>query len=328
MAKRYDFIDNARGIAIILVALGHCFHSAEYSLNRAILSFHMPLFFFLSGIFAKQVNIYELWGGIKLKVKRLLIPQITLSLTIVILKGSIWIAHGNNMSQFDFLSCFGFWFLPVLFICSVEFMIVSALVDFKKNGFHIIASILLLLIASMSAYFHFSSDIIFVDWLFKSTVAMLFFFCGAFYKEKVLYVEQKENKIQGLCIIIMIAVLVVLSQLNTPVKMYQNEYGVFPLFLLSSFVGIWLVLGISKKLTNAAFLNEMGRLSIAVYVWNFLIVGIMLRVVNTILKTIRMENDSVFTALVFIISISIIYAISEITYKKLPFLYGNKNNKA
>lgn len=322
--SRINHIDTARGIAILLVVLGHCFHSAEAPLNRVILSFHMPLFFFLSGVFAKHLSKNELVGGAFSKAKRLLIPQITLSLTIIVLKGGLWLSEGKSIADFDFLSCFGFWFLPVLFICSVAFMIVSALVDLSKKGFRIMACISLLLIAALPAYLHLSSEIIPVDWFIKSSVAVFFFFCGAFYKERALYVELEENRIQGLCMILLIAVLVILSQLNTPVKMYLNEYGSFPFFLLSSFVGIWLVLEISKKLTNTAFLNEMGRLSIAVYVWNFLIVGIMLRVVNTMMKTIEMENDGVFSALVFIFSISIIYIISKITYNKLPFLYGIK----
>ena len=156
---------------------------------------------------------------------------------------------------------------------------------------------------------------------------MFFFFSGAIYKDKALYVNHNENRFHGFFMIVLFSILVLLSQLNAPVKMYQSEYGLFPLFLLSSFVGIWLVLETSKKLVNTAFLNEMGRLSIAAYVWNFLVVGITLRVINTILKTIGTENDGVFTALVFSISISIIYAISKNTYYKFPFLYGLKKKQ-
>ena len=53
MKKRNEQIDVARGIAILLVILGHSFYSIEDPLNKIILSFHMPLFFFLSGIVAK-----------------------------------------------------------------------------------------------------------------------------------------------------------------------------------------------------------------------------------------------------------------------------------
>ena len=62
--KRIEYIDYARGIAMLLVILGHCFQSVEYTLNHFILSFHMPLFFFLSGIFAKSAkDMKSVMGG-------------------------------------------------------------------------------------------------------------------------------------------------------------------------------------------------------------------------------------------------------------------------
>ena len=61
--QRYEHIDIARGVAILLVVLGHSCLTVENSLNRFILSFHMPLFFFLSGVFAKRVELKGLLGG-------------------------------------------------------------------------------------------------------------------------------------------------------------------------------------------------------------------------------------------------------------------------
>lgn len=68
MNKRIEYIDNARGIAMLLVILGHCTQGVEYTLNHFICSFHMPLFFFLSGIFAKSAkDIKYVMGGGKIK---------------------------------------------------------------------------------------------------------------------------------------------------------------------------------------------------------------------------------------------------------------------
>lgn len=46
MKERVEYIDVARGIAMLLVILGHCHQTVDCTLNRFILSFHMPLFFF------------------------------------------------------------------------------------------------------------------------------------------------------------------------------------------------------------------------------------------------------------------------------------------
>ncbi len=52
-SKRLDFIDIAKGIGIILVVTGHLLPVAA-GLHVLIYSFHMPLFFFLSGFFLRQ----------------------------------------------------------------------------------------------------------------------------------------------------------------------------------------------------------------------------------------------------------------------------------
>ncbi len=52
MAKRIEYIDIARGIGILLVVMGHNdFSLISPFVYQVIYSFHMPLFFFLSGYF-------------------------------------------------------------------------------------------------------------------------------------------------------------------------------------------------------------------------------------------------------------------------------------
>lgn len=69
MKERVEYIDVARGIAMLLVILGHCNQTVDCTLNRFILSFHMSLFFFLSGIFATTTtkSIKNLMGGLSQK---------------------------------------------------------------------------------------------------------------------------------------------------------------------------------------------------------------------------------------------------------------------
>src|SRR5688500_482902 len=52
MSKRIEYLDIAKGIGILLVVLGHNdFEVISLFVQRLIYSFHMPLFFFLSGYF-------------------------------------------------------------------------------------------------------------------------------------------------------------------------------------------------------------------------------------------------------------------------------------
>jgi fucose 4-O-acetylase-like acetyltransferase len=74
--KRIEWIDIAKGITIILMIIGHTVEFGS-EVRNFIFSFHMPLFFILSGFTAKSVLT---WGELKIQViknaKRLLLPCI------------------------------------------------------------------------------------------------------------------------------------------------------------------------------------------------------------------------------------------------------------
>jgi acyltransferase len=71
--NRIEWVDIAKGIGIILVIVGHT--SIEFSwLGKFIYSFHMPLFFFLSGYFASHGQYATIAAFIKRKSSALLIP--------------------------------------------------------------------------------------------------------------------------------------------------------------------------------------------------------------------------------------------------------------
>ena len=321
---RYAHIDIARGIAIILVVLGHCCQLTDIALNIVILSFHMPLFFFLSGVFAKSETVKTIMGGAFSKAKKLLIPQVTLSVTIIMLKGALWLAEGKSMLDFDYLACFGFWFLPVLFLCSLWYMVVSAIIDLHKISFKVVTMIIAMSLSVIIILNHVDSVITPVDWLIKSTVAMPFFFGGSFFKERVLKVGNEQRIFDNMFLILLLPIIVILSQINSPVLMYKNEYGICPLFFLTSVLGIMLVVELSKRLVNMPVLIEFGKLSIAVYVWNFLIVGFSVRVLNRIMMMFGLDNEGILTAATFSVSMIILYLLSKWTYNKLPYLYGLK----
>jgi hypothetical protein len=263
-------------------------------------------------------------GGAFLKAKKLLIPQITLSFTIIVLKGTLWVFEGNSLAGFDFRECFAFWFLPVLFLCSLYYMIVSVIINLTKKHNRIIVASLSLMLAILAILVPFDDVIAPVDWLAKSAVAMPFYFCGSFFKERVLKIDAQLKIVDNIFLILLLPTIVILSQINTPVRMYENEYGIMPLFLLTSVMGIILVVEISKRLVNMPILIEFGKLSIAVYVWNFLIVGFTLRIINRIMLMMGLSNDTVLTTATFSVSLIILYLLSKWTYNKLPYLYGLK----
>lgn len=70
---RIRSLDIAKGMGLILVVFGHLF-SYGGKISNAIFSFHMPLFFFISGLLSNYQKSEGLSDYIKKKVKGLLVP--------------------------------------------------------------------------------------------------------------------------------------------------------------------------------------------------------------------------------------------------------------
>lgn len=74
MEQRLIHIDALKGLAIILVVLSHSlqpYYSDETFIVRAITSFYMPLFMFLSGFVSYKI---EKWDKMKQRFFQLIIP--------------------------------------------------------------------------------------------------------------------------------------------------------------------------------------------------------------------------------------------------------------
>lgn len=94
--QRIEYLDNAKYIAIILMVIGHCYwkESVPY-MNKVIYSFHMPLFFLISGYFIKPLSIKE---GLSKYAKSYLKPYLITalaSLAIIISIDRFCLANGG-----------------------------------------------------------------------------------------------------------------------------------------------------------------------------------------------------------------------------------------
>ncbi len=133
--KRIEWIDNAKGVAIILVILGHVLPDGLF--HKIIYSFHMPLFFILSGMFLiRSTNKSSVWEFSKKKFMRLYIPYVLFGYMILLPFDFIWcnyIVALPDMNKEILGRAFGtipalrndwplyghLWFLPCLFIASI-----------------------------------------------------------------------------------------------------------------------------------------------------------------------------------------------------------------
>ena len=152
---RYDYLDNLKGILIILVVLGHaiqwtlpdCQHDVLF---RVIYSFHMPLFFLISGFLTFKEHYDSML--VKKRFIQCIIPFITWAFLSPVLKsGAVDLElTGKALCYPDS----GLWFLYNLFFyCAIVNMTEKMSVITKvKQEYMLLAAFVLLFV--LMAVFH------------------------------------------------------------------------------------------------------------------------------------------------------------------------------
>lgn len=164
--KRVEWIDIAKGFAMILVVIGHtAFSTSKQEILRAmIFSFHMPLFFILSGM---TLSFADNWKQLMNKtvkdVKNLLIPYVVCYILSTII--GLFFAPSNITNKYYFtanllgfiyasgvpttfgtyevFSAGAIWFFVCLFCARLLLRLLFLLI--KNNPLRIIISVLLCL---------------------------------------------------------------------------------------------------------------------------------------------------------------------------------------
>lgn len=146
MKKRLDYIDHLKAVAIILVVFGHFLIAINpmgfsYHPVQIVYSFHMPLFFFLSGFMVGFKDKGKLsFSFITKKMITLLLPWFSWTIISSYYLGDKDFFHALEI--FQFYPFRGYWFLPVLFIMMLLYFLYNRLLVWnikKKNAYWLIA---------------------------------------------------------------------------------------------------------------------------------------------------------------------------------------------
>lgn len=143
-ASRSLLIDAVRGMAISLVALGHTNQglthrgwwgtsSAGVRIDLFIYAFHMPAFFFVSGIFlAASVAKRGPWRFTIERIRTLIYPYVlwmVIGAAAVKVLSQFTVQHPITLNTFllHLVTGAGVWFLPALFVCQMLGMLLRKL---------------------------------------------------------------------------------------------------------------------------------------------------------------------------------------------------------
>ena len=133
--NRLAFFDIAKGTGIILVIIAHIEY-VDFGIRNYIVSFHMPLFFVVSGMLACLTGEAEKETGKVLlkKLKRIMLPYLVFSILYPVIDICYYYVTGNGdpfgslrQNIYDSLVLYGnsvLWFLPTAFFGDVLFFLV------------------------------------------------------------------------------------------------------------------------------------------------------------------------------------------------------------
>lgn len=249
--KRYEEIDIAKGLGIILVILGHCVYYGGFTC-RWIFSFHMPLFFFLSGIFFKGYSFRQYFEK---KFKSMFIPFVFFIIfggcfTFLIpewrseigLKQLLVDVYYGSPSIVKMISL---WFLICLAWVEVIALFV---VRIKKVINQILCICAIFLLGLIVEYYYCNFNMIRLPLKIDSALIAIFFF----YIGYLINIDKIKNTYEGLKFwevlivqILLFTITILISNKNGMVNLANIQINNVILYLLGSVLGILLVISVS-----------------------------------------------------------------------------------
>lgn len=284
-----DWIDTLKGMSILLVVFGHALQETSIPtltmLNKYIYSFHMPLFFFISGLNFRKIKYQNFLSLVKNKSRALLLPYVTfyiLSLPIVLygISQGVWnVDYSNLIVGFFIAKNIGnymianppLWYLPCLFVAFLIYYFVNH--NFSNISLRVFVFIILFFAGVHIPFF--------LPWsLDTAMVASCFIAIGYHYKKSHLFhsfsIPKTRLNIDSqsmpstpsflkLILLLIIIAGIVVALINTNVEMGSNRYGNIIFFFLSSISGITLFVILSKLCENSSYLKYVGKNTLIIF---------------------------------------------------------------
>ena len=313
MKERINWIDLSKGFAILFMVIGHT--NIPESLSKYIWSFHMPLFFFVSGIFLYKSIESNVRLFLTKKVNSLLLPYFFFS--FIVFCGYYGTEYHRPYEIYMGWEGYALWFIPVLFLSELFiFCIVRLLRKYKipENGLFIIVPILLYVISVSLSCFDIKLPYK-IDCVPLCSIFVLYGYYFSRVKDKI--------KFNFALLIVSFCVSIVLSQILPKTGLGRNCIGYGIPNIVNAFLGIYTFFCISILMERIHYTNNFilwcGRNSIFIMAFS--------QLYNYWIFTILGELNSpkiVVLPIRYILLFVFIY-ISAITLTKyLPFLVGRK----
>lgn len=304
MGIRLNFLDYAKAVGIIGVIFGHVF-GFNNVISIWFFSFHVPLFFIVSGILVSKNNMSVKQIFLK-NIKVLIIPYIWFSIPFIIYeiyKSGTSVIGATILKLISGYGIGALWFLPTLFISLTLFR--SLLNRLNKYLIYIISTVIFIL------PFLVSTNNIFAEVLLRSCTALGFITFGYFISQWI-----KTADIELHTAILFLVINVIATIFNGAVDLYDLNYGNPLLYTIQGITGTLAIISLFKsiKLKNDKLLSYIGVNTLSIMATH----QILLIIINQVIS-----NNTIVFILTLVVEIPIVYLINNYT----PWVLGKFKRK-
>lgn len=271
--NRIHWIDMAKGIGMFLVMVGHM---ETGLLGRWIYSFHMPLFFFLSGyVFNAK---YSPFTFIKKKLYGMVLPYFTLGTTLILfrvlyeyLRGELYNGFFSKFKQLlTQYRAWSLWFVAVLLVTEVMFYVI-----YKIASGNLLA--LFAIVTGLCGYgfYYYSVGGQALMWNADvAFIALLFYYSGHLFKRMEFKIPEALNKVyikfaSVILLLLLNLLLTCFSFKRTGIyfDMYYGGYGFVPFSFAAAFFGTAAVC-ILGSIFDVKYIRFVGRNTFLFLAWH------------------------------------------------------------
>lgn len=330
VGNRIDWVDTARGIGLLFVFIGHM--GVSY-VSAWIYTFHMPLFFFLSGMLYPGCEKYSFSEFAWRRFRGLVIPYFTLGAVIGLFYCCLYAYYNQPASAYvsmlrDFLvqeHYWTVWFLTALFLAQMIYYCIDKWLHEWRYAVTI-ASLLICVFGFIRYRLGWGS----LPWnLDVAFVAQFFFHLG----NRFMHNEQLRSFLTGAmstvkrCFIIISCLMVnavagklciMLSghSLDMSIGMYGNEV----LTMISAVAGILMVLTLAP-VVHSRFITYLGRNTMILFSWHSRIIIVLCTMLYAhfgVLQSAGMATELMQACVTLIVILIVLIPVNELI-KRLPF---------
>ncbi len=340
--NRILWIDAAKFAGIFAIVLGHTLRGGD--VQHYLYSFHVALFFILSGITFKTTSHKSFFDFAKKRFYSIMIPYFAfsaISLAIFLVLGSFaegildtGTANSGLWSELFNITVWGYsvsnrplWFLPCLFVLSLlAFPIIRFVETEKKNKFAVIFTAITLSVLFL-VFSNIFEGLNKLPWKLACAVSMLsFFLLGYLCKNMHKKIENTKHKWILPIIVILLVIGFALGMKNEAIEYMENEYRNIPLFFASSLATIAAICMLCIKLPTPRFIAYIGENTLPILLMHKFPI-LFFQTIFPLTKELLMKSDALTGIIVSAISIAMCLIANWIILKIAPALVGAKAKK-